>query len=79
MLKTMNLFDNISKYINVVGAQWHMMFLTKVGCHIRMLYIYWATFLFVHEKMKVFCPKLISTVCKNTYLIFAAHATSHLS
>ena len=78
MLKTMNLFDNISKHINVLGAQWHMIFVTKVGCHICMLYL-WATFLFVYEKMKVFCPKLISTVCKNTYLIFAAHATSHLS
>ena len=55
-----------------------MTFLTKVECHIRMLYI-WATFLLVYEKVKVFCPKLFSTVCKKTYLIAVAHATSHLS
>ena len=29
--------------------------------------------------MKVFCPKLFSTVCKKTYLIAVAHTTSHLS
>ena len=74
----MTVLANIIKNVIVQGVQWHMKFLTKVECHIRMLYI-WATFLFVYEKMKVFCPKLISTVCKNTYLIFAAHATSHLS
>ena len=78
MLKTMNVFYNIVKHINVFGAQWHMTFLTKVECHIRMLYI-WATFLLVYEKVKVFCPRLFSTVCKKTYLIAVAHTTSHLS
>ena len=53
MLKTMNVFYNIVKHINVFGAQWHMTFLTKVECHIRMLYI-WATILLVYEKVKVF-------------------------
>ena len=34
MSNTMNVFDNIVKHIDVLGAQWHMTFLTKVECHI---------------------------------------------